>query len=62
MFKELRRRANLTQSEVAKRLNVSEATISLYEAGARKPPIDKVKEIAVALNATTDEVLECFSK
>ncbi len=61
MLKELRLRANLTQAEVAKKLNVSEATISLYETGARKPPVGKVKEIAAVLNATTDEVLECFS-
>ena len=53
-----RKAHHLTQEELAKALGVSKAAIGMYETGARKPDIIKLKKLAVILGCTADELLE----
>ncbi len=56
-LREIRQRLGLSQSELAKRLKVSQPTITLWENGERKPDIVMVKKIANIFGVTTDELL-----
>lgn len=44
-IREIRKQRNLTLSEVAKQLDVSKPSISMYETGKRKLPIHIAKEL-----------------
>lgn len=48
---------NMSQKELAKKVNVTEATISRYLSGARNPRGEILSKIAVALGVTTDYLL-----
>ena len=63
-FKELgkkitkfRKEQNLTQSEIAKKLNVTQQLIATYESGKRRLPILALFKIADILNVGADELL-----
>jgi len=51
-IKETRDQKAITQDELAKRVGVTAATISLYESGDRKPELEKLKAIAKALETS----------
>ena len=56
-IKELRKKIKMTQAELAKQLNLkSPSTICLWENGQRKPPSDKLPEIAKALSVNIDDI------
>ena len=57
---ELRKRANLTQQELAELLEVNRVTIARYERGEREPSIQTIIQIATHLCATTDEVIRAL--
>lgn len=42
-LKSLRRGANLTQKQLADKLNISPSTIAMYEGGKRDPDTDTLK-------------------
>ena len=56
-IKALRRKMNLTQEELAERLNVSYQTISKWETGASLPDITLFPLLANFFDVTTDELL-----
>lgn len=56
-FKELRKSAELTQDELAAKLNVAKSTISMYETGKRQPDFEKLEEIADFFNVDMDYLL-----
>lgn len=56
-IKALRRKMNLTQEELAERLNVSYQTISKWETNASLPDITTFPILANFFNVTTDELL-----
>jgi transcriptional regulator with XRE-family HTH domain len=59
VIKELRDRAGLTQAELAKKADVTEAYISMLESGTRKnPSLPALKKIAKALGVPVTELLE----
>lgn len=58
-LKELRLNAKLTQEQIAKILNITQATYSNYEKGITEPDIKLIKKIASYYNVTTDYILEC---
>lgn len=68
-LQELRKKAGMSQLEVAKKIGVAKSTYSLYENGKRLPDVFKIKKIINALGATGDELLQinvpnkshCFS-
>lgn len=56
-LKELRKKANLKQSDVASRLNVHEGTISAYENNTRTPSVEILIELAIIYRTSTDYIL-----
>lgn len=57
-IKNKREEAGMTQDQLATKLNVSPATISLYESGDRKPEIDTLKLIAKTLSVSEAALLD----
>lgn len=58
-LKELRKSRNLTRSQVAKRIGVSESTIGMYESGSRQPTLENLRKLAHLYKTTTDYLLDC---
>lgn len=59
MLKELRKQAEMTQAQLAKKADVTEAYISQLESGVRKnPSLDTLKSLARALGVAVGELLE----
>lgn len=50
IFKTLRINAGFTQQELAKRMKVSQSTITMWENGKRQPDIETLEEIADLFN------------
>lgn len=53
----LRKKKNLSQEEVAERLNVTRQTVSKWETGDSKPDFDKIVPICELFDITSDELL-----
>lgn len=53
----LRKSANLTQKELAKKSGMAEITIRKYENQDRQPKIEQIEKIATALEVTPFEIL-----
>ena len=49
---------NITQKDLAKRLNISEAAVSKYISNERMPQANAIADIATALNTTCDYLLD----
>lgn len=60
-IKELREDFNMTQDDLAKKLNVTRTTISSYENNSIIPPLDKLIKIADTFNVSLD-YLACRTK
>lgn len=56
-LKELREKNNLRQSELAKILNISTASIGMYEQGRRFPDYDILSDISVYFKVSFDYLL-----
>lgn len=56
-LKGLRLRANLTQDRVADAINISQTSVSLWEAGKTVPKLQKVKGLANLYNCTIDDII-----
>ena len=61
-LKMLRIKSGLSQSELAKVINVSPSTISIYEQGRREPDFLTFLDICVALNSTPNYILRLDRK
>ena len=57
-IREIRENKDLTPSDVAKILNVSQVAYSFYEIGKRQIPIDLLIKLAKYYNTLTDYLLE----
>ena len=56
-LKELRKNKNLTQAQVAKKLNLSRSLLSEYEANSRMPTVETLQSLAIIYGTTTDYIL-----
>jgi transcriptional regulator with XRE-family HTH domain len=56
-LKKLRKRANLSQFELAQQLGVNQYNISFWEIGRSEPNIEQIIKIAEILNVPTDYLL-----
>ncbi|MBQ1303776.1 MAG: helix-turn-helix transcriptional regulator, partial [Erysipelotrichaceae bacterium] len=54
---ELRRQHNLTQNDIADRLNISAQAVSKWENDLTSPDIDTLLKLADIFNISTDELL-----
>lgn len=57
-LKELRRNKDMLQKDLAKVLNVSISTVSMWEVGSNQPSGDDIKKIANLFNVSTDYLLD----
>ena len=57
-LKEARLQKGYSQAKVAELIEVAPSTYKAYESGYRKPNIDILKKIVIALETTSDELLE----
>ena len=57
MLKGMRLRAEMTQQELAKAINVPQAHISQYERSIRRIPLHKAQKLAQILETTVDDFL-----
>lgn len=55
---ELRKRAGLSQSELALKLGVSNKAVSKWEVGKAKPAVDKLRKLAVIFGVSVDDLLK----
>ena len=55
-LRRLRTAEGLTQAELGRRLNLSDAAISKYESGAMKPALEVAVDLAFELRVTLDEL------
>lgn len=53
----LRKMTNMTQEELAEKMNVSRQTVSKWELGAILPEIEKLVELCEMFNCTVDQLL-----
>lgn len=56
-LRDLRAKKRLTQTQVAKRLNLSKATISGYENNIKTPSIDVLIQLSALYGTSTDYIL-----
>lgn len=57
-LRELRILANLTQKDLAKKLNITERSLSHYENGTREINTELIKQICIYFDISADELLE----
>ena len=57
-IRELRKKANLTQSQLSKCLGIDTSAVSLWETGKSMPTADKLPDLAKILGCTIDELFE----
>ena len=57
-LKILRKGNNLTQEELAEKLNVSRQAITKWESGDGTPDIENLKQISILFNTTIDELIK----
>ena len=55
---EMRKSAGFTQETLAKKMNVDQSTVSLWESGKSKPQRKLHKKLAKLLCCTVDELLK----
>lgn len=53
---EARKRAGLTQQDLADRIGVARSTINMYELGNREPKVEMIEKLAEALGTTPAEI------
>ena len=53
----LRKSQNLTQKQLADKLNVSDKAVSRWETGKNYPDIDTIKQISSLFDISVDELL-----
>lgn len=56
-LRNLRQSKDMSQNELAKRLNLASSSVARYESGERKPDTDRLIDIANLFNVTTDYLL-----
>jgi len=55
-LREIRRTKGVTQYQLADLMNISQRMIAHYETQSKRPPLDKIKSFAGALNVSIEEL------
>lgn len=57
-LRELRKKANITQTELSERLGITQGSISLWESGETKPDVENLLKISEIFGCTVDSLLK----
>lgn len=57
-LRELRLSNNLTQLELAKKLNIERTTVTMWELNKSNPTLPMLKKIASVLNCTVEDLIK----
>ena len=58
----LRKEANMTQEDLAEKLDVSRQAISRWESGTAMPDANNILQLSKLFGVTTEQSLRCFSQ
>ncbi len=61
-IKQLRERANITQSDLAKKLNITRSSVNAWEMGISAPSTQYIVELSEIFKVTTDYILGVTSE
>lgn len=61
-FKELLKKRGMTQEQLAKKLKVTQQTVSAWCSGATAPGRKIWSKVSKALNVSVEQLLNCFEK
>ena len=61
-LKEIRKKAGISQNDLAKKIGVSRSTVSMWEIGASQPDNELLISLSKVLNVSSDELLGNFSQ
>ncbi len=56
-IRELRKSKGWTQVELAQKLNMTQQAITAYERGKKRPPVDKLPDIAGLFGVTIEDII-----
>lgn len=56
-IKEMRKRLNLSQGDLANQINVTQGAVSQWESGLTNPTLETLVKIAAVLRCTVDDLL-----
>ena len=56
-LKKIRQAANMTQTVLANKIGVTQASVAMWETGEAKPTADKLIKLSEVLGCTVDELL-----
>lgn len=62
MFKALIKEKHIKQEDIARELNVTQSSISLWCSGKAYPTLDKVPALACLLNVSIEELVNALIK
>ena len=57
-LKKARKAKKLSQADLAEAVNMSQASVTMWEAGSRKPNIDTLKLLSKVLDCPLDELMD----
>ena len=57
-IQKIRKERGFTQAELAKKAGISEISVRKYESGERRPKIETLSKIAIALNIPVADLFE----
>jgi len=57
-LKAIRKKFNMTQKDMAKRLNISQQTVAKWESGKIEPSLKHMREIALLFSTSVDDLLD----
>jgi transcriptional regulator with XRE-family HTH domain len=56
-IKELRQKTGMTQAEFGAKIGAKQSTVAMWETGGRNPRFKQLRQIAMVLNCTIDELI-----
>lgn len=62
MLKQILFQRNIKQSQLAKKLGVTQQLVSKWVTGGCQPQIDMLPKLAEALNCSVEEIVNCFKE
>lgn len=62
MLSQLLRKNNITQSQLAAKIGITQQLVSKWVTGGCQPQIDMLPKLAEALNCSVEEIVNCFKE